>query len=137
MNRLFRVMITMHSDLLSKLGSIRWPPGWITIDLTSESSNIECASYMECLATGQTAASSYADELDREMCTDHKLKGRKLIPIAQSKVDPDDLLFYTDDPTEPFAFVHLTWHAETCPEFPYAKTYRSLGDFFAESVENT
>jgi hypothetical protein len=131
-----RVIKNMRSDLPSELTSILWPQGWNAIGLSNESSDIECASYMECLVTGQAAASTYVDELNREMCAAHKLNGRILIPIGQSTIDPDDLLFYTDDPTEPFVFVHLTWHVETCPDFPYAKTYKSLNDLFADWVEN-
>lgn len=131
-----RVINTMRSDLPPELHATQWPPGWKKFDPTHESAEIECASYMECLVTEQLAANTYADELDREMCASHKLKGLKVTPIAQSTVDPDDLLFLTDDPTEPFAFVHLTWHVETRPDFPYAKTYKSLDDFFADCFQD-
>ncbi len=83
------------------------------------------------------AASTYVDELNQEICVAHKLKDRKLVPIGRSTIDPDDLLFYSDEPTDPFSLVHLTWHVETHPEFPYAKTYKSLEDFFADCVDNT
>jgi hypothetical protein len=126
----------MRSDLPFNDSSVRWPRDWKSIDLSNEAAEIECASYMECLITGQAAASTYADELEREMCSSHKLKGRKFIAIAQSTVDPDDLLFFTDDSREPFAFVHLTWHVESRSEFPYSKTYGSLDEFFADCVEN-
>ena len=84
---------------------------------------------METFGTDETPATNFVDELRREMCAEHVLFCRRYVAIACSKVDPDDILFYTDDHVEPFAVVHLTWHAEQTGSFPRCKTYPTIDAF--------
>lgn len=109
-----------------------WPDDWQAI---SEGFEEECASvfgFLETDGRGETPANTFVDELHRELSNGHLLQGRQFIAIACSTRDPDSVLFYTDDRERPFAFVHLTWHAERTPDFPFTKTYPTMLAFLAE-----
>lgn len=106
-----------------------WPPDWRPIPPGHEA---ECAlsiGVMENIGTDQIPATNFVDELRREMCPEHPLAERAFVAIASSTVDPDDILFFTDDTIRPFALVHLSWHVERTGDFPYCRTFPSLAAF--------
>ena len=109
-----------------------WPSDWRAIPQGFEE---ECASvfgYLETDGRYEAPATNFVDELHREISVGHLLYGRNFIAIACSNRDPDDVLFYTDDRERPFAFVHLTWHAEPTPDFPFTKIYSTMSALMAE-----
>jgi hypothetical protein len=108
-----------------------WPAGWQPIPLGFEEDSSKAIGYMATLGTDEIHATNFIDELRREMCALHPLFNRTFVPLACSTVDPDDILYFTDDPDEPFAFVHLTWHTECTATFPWCKTFATIDAFFA------
>lgn len=115
--------------------TFHWPSDWQAIPPGFEEESADALGYLETFQTDEIPATNFVDELRREMCDEHRLFRRNFVPIACSTVDPDDVLFYTDDPNEPFAFVHLTWHTERSAAFPYCRTFRTIDEFFAACSE--
>lgn len=62
--------------------------------------------------TGTGSADSREAELRREVSSGHPLYGLVCKAVAWNADDPDDVLFVTNDPTMPLAFVHLMWKGE-------------------------
>lgn len=106
-----------------------WPRDWQAIPQGFEEDSANALGYMETLGTDEVPAPNFVAELRREMCLAHPLFYRDFIAIACSTIDPDDVLFFTDDREAPFAFVHLTWHAEQTASFPWCKTYATIDSF--------
>ena len=106
-----------------------WPRDWQAIPPGFEEDSANAVGYMETIGTDEVPARNFVAELRREMCADHPLFHRRFIAIACSTIDPDDVLFFTDDPTEPFAFVHLTWHIERTASFPWCRAFSTIGSF--------
>jgi hypothetical protein len=59
----------------------------------------------------------FVAELKREMCPGHTLYGVSVYTVAR-RTNQDDFLFSLDDGSKRVAVVHLTWQAETSPEWP-------------------
>ena len=74
-------------------------------------------------------------ELRREICHGHPLYGYRVKAIAYSEEIDDDILFETDKPGYPYAFVHLTWNREKTPDFPFTVLY-STYEAFKNEVED-
>ena len=113
-----------------------WPRDWQAITDGFEGDSANAMGYMETFGTDEIPATNFVSELRREMCPEHPLFHRHLLAIACSTVDPDNVLFYTDDRIEPFAFVHLTWHTERTAAFPYCKTYPTVDAFLKHCSDN-
>ena len=71
----------------------------------------------------KTPADVLERELRREVCKGHPLFGVECRAIAFGREEPDDVLFLTDNPFAPLAFVHLTWRIESDPAWPHAVLY--------------
>jgi hypothetical protein len=71
-----------------------------------------------------------ADELRRELSSNHALFGREVAAVAR-RIDCDDVLFLVSDPAHPLAVVHLTWKGsqEREPVWPFTRRYRSWQDW--------
>ena len=69
-------------------------------------------------------------ELFRELPHGHVLHGVRCIAVGCGR-QPDDILFQVQRSDAKFAFVHLTWSAETNPEWPFTVLFRSFEDFLA------
>ena len=69
-------------------------------------------------------------ELQREFSPLHVLHGVPVVPVAR-RIDCDDILFATADPSKPLAVVHLTWagKAERDPRWPSTTIYPSWQDW--------
>lgn len=63
-------------------------------------------------------------ELRKEMTSKHILYKKKLIPIGH-RVASDDVLFKIF-PDGQYAEVHLTFHQETSPTWPFTTLYKSI-----------
>jgi hypothetical protein len=109
--------------------SFPWPRDWQAIPPGFEQESANAMGYMETLGTDEVPATNFVAELRREMCSDHPLFHRRFVAIACSAIDPDDVLFFTNDPEEPFAFVHLTWHIERTASFPWCQTFATVDSF--------
>jgi hypothetical protein len=66
-------------------------------------------------------------ELARELHPGHALKGRTVHVIAK-RSDSDDVLLTFPDEGGRVAVVHLTYCAETDPEWPHSIEYMSIDD---------
>ncbi len=96
--------------LFEYLKDVDWPHPWIRID-----------------------DDGLAKELQRELCLGHPLYGCKCQAVAYSE-EPnqyDDVIFLTNHPEYPIAFVHLTWKKETSPDFPFTFGYKTWDSFLA------
>ena len=69
-------------------------------------------------------AKDLVEELQDEMPPQHILYGVPVIGLAR-RIDCDDVLFMSSDPSKPLALVHLTWHRETDPKWPSTTIYQS------------
>jgi len=67
-------------------------------------------------------------ELEREICSSHKLFGIQTQAIARM-LDRDNILFSTNDLSKPYVVVHLTWNVETDPAWPWFIGFTDLQDF--------
>jgi hypothetical protein len=76
----------------------------------------------------EASEDAFVSELQKEMPPRHVLHGLSVINIAR-RIDSDDVLFVTSDPTKPLAVVHLTYHAEYDPQWPYTTLYESWRDW--------
>jgi CDI immunity proteins len=71
----------------------------------------------------------FVKELQREMPTQHILHGVPVVAVAH-RIDCDDVLFATADPSKPLAVVHLAYHGpETDPKWPWTALYESWQDW--------
>jgi hypothetical protein len=71
----------------------------------------------------------FVKELHREMPPSHILHGVPVIAVGH-RIDCDDVLFATSDPSKPFAVVHLAWHGpETNSKEPWTALYESWQDW--------
>jgi hypothetical protein len=71
----------------------------------------------------------FVKELEREMPPQHVLYGVPVVAVA-CRIDCDDVLFASADPSKPLALVHLTWHGpETDPIWPNTYILRSWQEF--------
>lgn len=69
----------------------------------------------------------FTQELRNEVCETHALANVSVRAMARRKTD--DFLFCGID-GEPRCFVvHLTWHKETVPDFPWTTEFGSFEDF--------
>jgi hypothetical protein len=67
-------------------------------------------------------------ELAREVCADHPLYGADVRAILR-RYPFDDVLFEVCDLDFPLYCVHLTWRAETDPNWPSITRFLSIEDF--------
>lgn len=67
-------------------------------------------------------------ELIRETCVGHPLHGSRVKALYR-RYPHDDVLYEVLDLDCPYYCVHLTWGAETDPNWPYITRFRSLQDF--------
>jgi hypothetical protein len=77
-------------------------------------------------------ADTVLGELRREICNDHPLLGRECIAVAYDADCPKEFLLLTDLPDAPVVLVHLTWHKESKPDWPFIKKYKSIDDFIQQ-----
>jgi len=77
-----------------------------------------------------------ADELAREVPSGHCLFGVSAVPLAWNRAPHryDDFLFRVDLPDHEYALVHLTWAAETRPNYPSTILYRDWEHFCTDSM---
>jgi hypothetical protein len=68
--------------------------------------------------------------LRNELSADHVLFGIPVTALAK-RIDSDDVLFSTADPSKPFVVVHITWRgsAESDPIWPTTTIYESWQDW--------
>jgi hypothetical protein len=73
---------------------------------------------------------AFVRELQKEIAPRHVLHGLSVIAVAR-RIDRDDVLFATHDPTKALAVVHLTWasRSETDPQWPFTTLYESWQDW--------
>ena len=67
-------------------------------------------------------------ELTRELCPAHHLHNVERIIRAQ-RPGRDDVLVCPRTASGPVYWVHLTWHAETDPTWPWTEAYSDVADF--------
>jgi hypothetical protein len=91
----------------------------------------EVASLPPNILHDQTYSQWLAAELQREVCEGHGLFGASVEAVGFNKCDPNEFLFVTDQPKMPFAFVHLTWTAETNPTWPWMMGFASTAELRA------
>ncbi len=77
-------------------------------------------------AIGGAEAKALDAELRRELPAAHVLAGRSVHAIAR-RDDQDDVLFEDGDHT--VYFVHLTYSAETDPQWPFTERYDDVNAF--------
>jgi putative acetyltransferase len=70
-------------------------------------------------------------ELQSEVCRGHPLYRVTCRAVAFNSDDVNEFLFVTDNPDMTLAFVHLTFRAETDPEWPYTIGYAGWDAFKA------
>jgi hypothetical protein len=58
------------------------------------------------------SSDTFVNELQKELPPQHVLHGLPAVAVAR-RIDCDDVLFATADPTIPLAVVHLTWTSRT------------------------
>ncbi|MFZ1617433.1 MAG: hypothetical protein WAT41_08810 [Flavobacteriales bacterium] len=73
-------------------------------------------------------AKSLVFELEREICSAHKIFGLQTEAIARM-LARDNFLFTTNSHEHPYVVVHLTWSVETKPDWPWFTTFTSFDDF--------
>jgi hypothetical protein len=106
-----------------------WPPGWYPIE-----------DQQEFLETAEFLASSPIDrsplgktleaELQREVCPEHPLYGLNITAIGYDAGGLlSDFLFHVEGASFQYAQVHLTWHVEADPFFPYTELYATFEDW--------
>jgi hypothetical protein len=78
---------------------------------------------------GEPIDQQLVTELHRELCPEHCLYGRKVVVLGQRK-NQDDVLFRVIDGHQPYAVVHLTWHKESDPDFPWTTFYGNLDEVY-------
>jgi hypothetical protein len=78
----------------------------------------------------EASGDAFVRELHKEVPARHVLHGLSVIAVAR-RIDRDDVLFATPDPTKPLAVVHLTWagRTESDPQWPYTTLYESWRDW--------
>ena len=81
-----------------------WPPKWST-------------------ALSNDRRKSLETELYREVTLGHPLFGHRVSARAVGD-HPDDIVFQLEDGR--YAAVHLTWHQESDPQFPYTVVFNDL-----------
>ena len=103
----------------------RWPEPWRPV--------AEWEAANELIATQPFAPDrtsfTFEAELQHEVCPGHPLHRVECRAVARSCEHPDAFVFVTAHPLMPIAFVHLTWHVETDPSFPYTVGYPSWEAF--------
>jgi len=73
-------------------------------------------------------------ELRHELPDGHVLSNRYARAIGR-RVDEDDVLYFVDDGAkQELALVHLTWRAESSPEWPHTVIYGDVEAFSAGSL---
>jgi hypothetical protein len=77
---------------------------------------------------GSSAAAAVEAELEREICSTHALHGIKASAVAQLE-GRDDVLYRLDEPGNRWVVVHLTWHKEQSPDWPYVTWFCDFQDF--------
>jgi hypothetical protein len=60
----------------------------------------------------QESGEALVKELQNKLPRDHALHGVSVVALAH-RIDCDDVLFATGDPSRPLAVVHLTWTGRT------------------------
>jgi hypothetical protein len=71
------------------------------------------------------ADAALVKELKNEVPPGHPLYGIPVMAVAR-RIDNDDVLFATADPSKPFALVHLAWSGpETDPRWPSTGIFKS------------
>ena len=73
------------------------------------------------------------EELPRELCPEHVLKGIAATALGR-RWRRDDVLFLLADGR--FAQVHLTWHQESDPQWPDTQIYESFEAWKSVPVED-
>jgi hypothetical protein len=67
----------------------------------------------------------FVRELQNEMSPEHILYGVPVVAVA-CRIDNDDVLFATADPSKPLALVHLVWQGrEFRAAWPWTAIYQS------------
>ncbi len=69
-----------------------------------------------------------SEELTREVCSAHRLHGVAARAVARH-VRRDDFLFAVGLAQPKYVVVHLTWNAESSPEWPAATDFLNEADF--------
>lgn len=81
------------------------------------------------------AAVGLVQEFKKELVSGHVLHG---IPVAAvgRRIDCDDVLFVTSDPTKRLAVVHLTWsgHAQSNAKWPATVVCKDWQDWIARCL---
>ena len=82
------------------------------------------------LGAAQGRDEALVNELQRELSPQHVLYGILVAAVAR-RIDCDDVLFATADPSKPLAVVHLTWagKAERDPRWPSSTLYQCWQDW--------
>ena len=78
--------------------------------------------------------SDLEEELAREVSSQHPLAGAEAIAVAR-RCDNDDVLFFLPNHDPPLAVVHLTWHRESGPAWPFTVFCYSVEDFITKHIE--
>jgi len=69
----------------------------------------------------------FTDKLRNEVCETHLLAKASVSAMARRKTD--DFLFCGTSSEARCFVVHLTWHKETSPDFPWTAEFLSFEDF--------
>jgi hypothetical protein len=110
--------------------NFQWLAPWSPVG--DQSICLEWGQIQATLESGERIGDYLVEELRREMPAGHVLKDCGLVAIGRCLADPNEFLFATDSPETPLAVVHLTWHAETNPVWPFTRTYRTVEDWVTQ-----
>jgi hypothetical protein len=110
--------------MIEQAKTFRWPPPWEALD--DEGTRLGLPGARAAIFGRGAIASTLADELQREVCSEHPLAGHRCTAVAFNREDENEFLFVTTNPSFPVAVVHLTWEIERRPEYPYTMGYSSI-----------
>lgn len=79
-----------------------------------------------------SAREALVQELKRELPPGHILEGLDFVACGLFVLTHKDFLFTTNDQQKPLACVHLTFHKESQPPWPWTTVFTSLGEWQAE-----
>ena len=108
-----------------------WPKDWAP--LTDQDFYIEWGRMHNELGSGEEIAHTLERELARETIPGHPLHDKESTAIGCLRRCPNDFLFSIDDGSGAFAWVHLTWHRESDPQFPKCKLYADWNEFLSNA----
>ena len=78
----------------------------------------------------QDSGEAFVKELQKELPSDHALHGVAVVAVAR-RIDCDDVLFATADPSKQLAVVHLTWasRSERDARWPFTTLFHDWQDW--------